>query len=463
MTQPPTAPEAANTRVLLVDDDPDLLRLLSIRLKASGFAIRCADSGPAALAAIAAQRPDIIVTDLRMAGMDGLALFDAVRQQHLSLPVIVLTAHGNIPEAIEATQRGVAGYLTKPYDAGELIAQIRRAVGSSGDAGESRKPAAWRSEILTRSALMEDFLRQAELVAASEVSIFISGPSGAGKELLARAIHQASSRAGKPFVAINCGAIPEQLLESELFGHVKGAFTGAHRDHDGLFQSARGGTLFLDEIGDMPTPLQVKLLRVLEEREVRPVGATRSLPIDVRILSATHRDLHVARSEGRFRDDLYYRLNVVSLALPSLAERREDIPLLAQHFLLRLAARYKRAVTTYSPEAMALLLAAPWPGNVRQLLNVVEQTVALSTTPVIPAALVQRALQDEGGAIESFEEARQRFERDYLVRLLRLTDGKVAQAARLARRNRTEFYRLLARHHLEASAFKDATDPAGQA
>lgn len=445
------------TRVLLVDDDPDLLRLLSIRLKASGFDARCTTSGEAALAALAAQRPDIVVTDLRMPGMDGLALFDAVRQQDLSLPVIVLTAHGSIPEAVEATRRGVSGYLTKPYDAAELIAQIQRAVGQCGGACVAHAETAgeaWRADILTRSTVMEDFLQQARLVAASEVSVFINGPSGSGKELAARAIHKASPRASKPFVAINCGAIPEQLLESELFGHVKGAFTGAHRDHEGLFQSARGGTVFLDEIGDMPTPLQVKLLRVLEEREVRPVGSTRSVPVDVRLISATHRDLNTARAEGRFRDDLYYRLNVVGLVIPALAERREDVPLLAQHFLQRLAVRYKRPVNIFSPEAMELLVRAPWPGNVRQLLNVVEQTVALATTPVIPAALVQRALQDDGQEIESFEEARRRFERDYLIRLLRLTEGSVAQAARLAQRNRTEFYRLLARHHLEAGAFK---------
>jgi two-component system response regulator GlrR len=457
MTQiAPALSAATPIKVLLVDDDPDLLRLLSIRLKASGFDIKCADSGEAALAALDWQRPDIVVTDLRMQGMDGLALFDAVRQRHLSLPVIVLTAHGSIPEAIEATQRGIAGYLTKPYDASQLIAQIQRAVGTSGGAAGNSQNAQWRSEILTRSTLMEDFLQQAQLVAASEVSVFISGPSGAGKELLAKAIHKASPRAGNPFVAINCGAIPEQLLESELFGHVKGAFTGAHRDHDGLFQAARSGTLFLDEIGDMPPPLQVKLLRVLEEREVRPVGSTRSVPVDVRIISATHRDLNAARAEGRFRDDLYYRLNVVSLVIPALAERREDVPLLAQHFLLRLSARYKRATTTFSPEAMELLISAPWPGNVRQLLNVVEQTVALTTTPVIPASLVQRALQGDGDAIEPFEDARRRFERDYLVRLLRLTDGNVAQAARLAKRNRTEFYRLLSRHNLEPGVFKDA-------
>lgn len=458
MNQTSVSPTAAPSpiRVLLVDDDPDLLRLLSIRLKASGFDIRCAGSAEAALATMDLQRPDIVVTDLRMHGMDGLALFDAVRQRHLSLPVIILTAHGSIPEAIEATQRGVAGYLTKPYDAAQLIAQIQRAVGTSGGTPNSSPDAGWRNEILTRSTLMEDFLQQAQLVAASEVSVFINGPSGAGKELLAKAIHRASPRAEKPFVAINCGAIPEQLLESELFGHVKGAFTGAHRDHDGLFQAARGGTLFLDEIGDMPAPLQVKLLRVLEAREIRPVGSTRSLPVDVRIISATHRDLNAARADGRFRDDLYYRLNVVTLAIPSLAERREDISLLAQHFLQRLSARYKRPATTFSPEAMELMITAPWPGNVRQLLNVVEQTVALTTTPVIPASLVQRALQGDGDAIESFEDARRRFERDYLVRLLRLTDGNVAQAAKLAKRNRTEFYRLLSRHGLEPGVFQDA-------
>jgi len=453
MTSSDTPSHTVPIKVLLVDDDPDLLRLLSIRLKASGFDIHCSDGAESALTALEWQRPDIVVTDLRMQGMDGLALFDTIRQHHLSLPVIILTAHGSIPEAIEATQRGISGYLTKPYDASQLIEQIRRAVGTSG--GNSLPgDKTWRTEILTRSSLMEDFLQQAKLVADSEVSVFINGPSGAGKELLAKAIHKASPRAGSAFIAINCGAIPEQLLESELFGHVKGAFTGAHRDHEGLFQAARGGSLFLDEIGDMPMALQVKLLRVLEEREIRPVGSTRSLPVDVRIISATHRDLNAARSEGRFRDDLYYRLNVVSLRIPSLAERREDIPLLAQHFLQRLNARYKRPATAFSPEAMELLMAAPWPGNVRQLLNVVEQTVALTTTPIIPAALVQRALQGDGGAIESFDEAKRRFEREYLVRLLRLTDGNVTQAARLAKRNRTEFYRLLSRHGLEPGIFK---------
>jgi len=286
--------------------------------------------------------------------------------------------------------------------------------------------------------------------------VLVFGESGTGKELLARAIHQASRRRERNFVAVNCGAIPGDLLESELFGHARGAFTGAVQAHKGLFQAADGGTLFLDEIGDMPLPLQVKLLRVLQEGEVRPVGATQSIPVDVRVISATHRDLDSQREQGLFREDLYYRLNVVSLKLPSLAERREDIPLLAVHILGRLAERYRKPPSTLAPDAMALLVAAPWPGNVRQLLNLLEQAVALTPTPVIPATLVAAALKEDAAALVPFEEARKSFERDYLVRLLKITGGNVTQAAQLAKRNRTEFYKLLQRHRLEPGMFKEA-------
>jgi two-component system response regulator GlrR len=294
-----------------------------------------------------------------------------------------------------------------------------------------------------------------KLVADSDASVLIFGESGTGKELLARAIHQASRRRERSFVAVNCGAIPGDLLESELFGHARGAFTGAVQAHKGLFQAADGGTLFLDEIGDMPLPLQVKLLRVLQEGEVRPVGATQSMPVDVRVISATHRDLDSQREQGLFREDLYYRLNVVSLKLPSLADRREDIPLLAVHILGRLAERYRKPPSTLAPDAMALLVAAPWPGNVRQLLNLLEQAVALTPTPVIPATLVAAALKEDAAALVPFEEARKTFERDYLVRLLKITGGNVTQAAQLAKRNRTEFYKLLQRHRLEPGMFKE--------
>jgi two-component system response regulator GlrR len=292
-------------------------------------------------------------------------------------------------------------------------------------------------------------------VAESDASVLIYGDSGTGKELLARAIHRASRRAERPFVAVNCGAIPGELLESELFGHARGAFTGAVAAHKGLFQAADGGTLLLDEIGDMPLPLQVKLLRVLQESEVRPVGSTQAMPVDVRVISATHRDLEEQRASGRFREDLYYRLNVVSLHLPTLAERREDIPLLAAYLLRKLAEQYRKPVPTLAPDAMALLVAAPWPGNVRQLLNLLEQAVALTPTPIIPATLVQNALKEDAAVLVPFEEARKSFERDYLARLMKITGGNVTQAAQLAKRNRTEFYKLLQRHRLEPAMFKE--------
>jgi two-component system, NtrC family, response regulator GlrR len=451
----PPMPTEGRASLLLVDDDPDLLRLLAIRLKANGYAVSAVDSGPRALAAIAASRPDVVLSDLRMSGMDGMALFQEIQASYPGLPVIILTAHGTIPDAVDAVKRGVFGYLTKPYDADELLAQISRALALHGG-GEARSGAGqpWREEIVTRSSLMEDVLSRAQRVAASDASVLIQGDSGTGKELLARAIHRASPRAGQPFVAINCGAIPETLLESELFGHTKGSFTGAIADHKGLFASAEKGTIFLDEIGDMPLALQVKLLRVIETREVRPIGASRAIPIDVRIISATHRDLAREKETGGFREDLYYRLNVVNLRLPSLAERPEDIALLARHFLTVLAPRYGRDKASFAPDALELLGKARWPGNVRQLFNVVEQSVALCPTEVIPAVFVEQAIQVEMHEMTSFEDARKRFERDYLTRLMKLTQGSVSQAARLARRNRTEFYKLLQRHGIEPSMFK---------
>jgi len=444
--------------ILLVDDDPDLLKLISLRLTSAGYRVRTADSGETALATIAVERPATVITDLRMPGIDGLQLFQAIHRQHPALPVIILTAHGTIPDAVSATQRGVFGYLTKPFDSQELLQKVASALKVSGGepAGGDSTAGEWRAGIITRSPRMEDLLRQAKLVADSDASVLIFGESGTGKELLARAIHQASRRRDKPFVAVNCGAIPSDLLESELFGHARGAFTGAVQAHKGLFQAADGGTLFLDEIGDMPLPLQVKLLRVLQEAEVRPVGSTQAIPVDVRVISATHRDLDSQREQGLFREDLYYRLNVVSLKLPSLAERREDIPLLAAHILQRLGERYRKPASTLAPDAMALLIAAPWPGNVRQLLNLLEQAVALTTTPIIPATLVQAALKEDAAALIPFEEARKTFERDYLVRLLKITGGNVTQAAQLAKRNRTEFYKLLQRHRLEPGMFKEA-------
>ena len=444
------------TSLLVVDDDPDMLRLLSMRLTAAGYRVMVVASAESALNQLELERPSLVLSDVRLPGKDGLALFDIVRARHPSLPVILLTAHGTIPDAVEATARGVFGYLTKPFDGKELLEKIAQALALSAPpiAPARRGDEGWRSEIVSRSARMEEVLAEARMVAQSDASVLLRGDSGAGKELLARAIHKASPRAKKPFVAVNCGAIPEALLESELFGHMKGAFTDASSNHKGLFQTADGGTLLLDEIGDMPPALQVKLLRVLQERAVRPLGSSQSIPVDVRIISATHRDLESAMAAGQFREDLYYRLNVVTLALPTLGERREDIALLANHFLSRLATKYGKRLSGFAPEALKALTTAAWPGNVRQLYNVVEQVCALSSTPLIPLALVQRALRTPSIEVLNYADAKQKFEREYLVGLLKLTDGNAADAARLADRNRTEFYRLLQKHALTPGLFK---------
>ena len=284
--------------------------------------------------------------------------------------------------------------------------------------------------------------------------MLVTGASGTGKELLANAIHRASDRAGYPFVAINCGALPENLLESELFGHVKGAFTGAVTANQGLFREAHGGTLFLDEIGDMPMTLQVKLLRALQERQIRPVGSSKSVDIDVRVISATHKDLHKEMEEGSFREDLFYRLNVVNLKLPALKQRSEDIPLLARSLLKQSAERHGVKVTQFSEDAMQLLVKSDWPGNVRQLVNVVEQCVALTQTPVVPLHLVEQALSATRQSWPTLTEARDAFEQKYLFKLLKMTDGNVTRAAELAGRNRTDMHKLMKKHNLDAGDFR---------
>lgn len=445
--------------VLVIDDDQDLLRLLSMRLHAWGFRVSTAASAEEGLARIAVEPPQLVVSDIRLPGKDGLALFDEIRTTRPTLPVILLTAHGTIPDAVHAMSRGVFGYLTKPFDSKELHEKIKQALQLSPVSTwqESGHGEEWREGVVFRSSRMAELMEEARVVAATDASVLIRGDSGTGKEVLARAIHRASRRAKAPFVGINCSAIPEQLLESELFGHVRGAFTGAASAHVGLFQAADGGTLFLDEIGDMPLALQVKLLRVLQDRAVRSVGSTRAEPVDVRVISATHRDLEVAMAEGAFREDLYYRLDVVTLALPRLDDRREDIPLLAAYFVQQLVKKYGKEISGIAPEAMEVLASASWPGNVRQLYNVVEQSCALTTTPLISLTLIQRALRVPTMEALSYADAKQRFERNYLVQLLKLTDGSVADAARIAERNRTEFYRLLQKHELSPEMFRGAS------
>ena len=442
----------ADGKILLVDDDPGLLRLLSIRLRAEGYDIEAVESAHKALAVLNRFSPDLVITDLRMDRMDGIGLLKELQTRSPGLRVIIITAHGTIPDAVTATQHGAFGFLTKPIEKDELMSLVERALKVSGSVEVDED---WASEIITRNQAMKEVMQQAKMVAATDARVLITGDSGTGKELLAQAIHKASDRRNKPFVAINCSAMAENLLESELFGHEKGAFTGATRSHNGLFRSAEGGTLMLDEIGDMPMRLQVKLLRVLQESQIRPVGSTQAVQIDVRVISATHRDLQKLMRQGTFREDLYYRLNVVNIKLPTMDDRREDIPLLVAHFLQQISRESDQERKVYAPEAVEMLVTAEWPGNVRQLFNVVRQNVALSRSPVISGELVQQSLGEHAGKLASFSDARDEFTRNYLSQILQITTGNVSQAARLAKRNRTDFYKLLARHDLNPDAFKN--------
>jgi len=437
-------------RILVVDDDPGLLRLLTIRLRAENYDVEAMENGVQALAAATRFRPDLVISDLRMDQLDGIGLLKELQHRWPGLKVIMLTAHGTIPDAVQATQMGAFGFLTKPVEKQELLDQVQKALRISGFIDTDQD---WRADFITRSPLMEEKLAQAHMVAGTDARVLITGESGTGKELLARAVHKASPRRSRAFVVVNCSAMAENLLESELFGHLKGAFAGADTDHRGLFQAAEGGTLLLDEIGDMPMRLQVKLLRMLQENSIRPIGSSAAVPVDVRVISATRTDLTQLLAGGQFREDLYYRLNVVHIEMPPLSRRREDIPVLVAHFLA-LIARDSGSRKIYAPEAVELLATSDWPGNVRQLQNVVRQNVALSQTPIIPVELVQQSIGGTQGKLPSFDEARDEFTRSYLSQILQITGGNVSQAARLAKRNRTDFYKLLGRHQLVPDDFK---------
>ncbi|ALO40647.1 sigma-54-dependent transcriptional regulator [Pseudoalteromonas phenolica] len=434
----------ANTNLLIVDDDVHFAELLSLRLESLGYQVYLAHRATLALSILQKHAIDVVLTDLRMEHMDGLALFNEINKRFSALPVIIMTAHGSIEEAIKATESGVSGFLTKPID----IAALERLLdGVLERRSSAEKKVGEFHGLFYESDLMHTLAYKLEAISRSQANILIQGESGTGKEVTAQAIHKASAVSEGPFIAINCGAMPANLLESELFGHQKGAFTGATKDKVGLAQLADNGTLFLDEIADMPLDLQVKLLRVLQERKIRPVGAEFEIPINVRILSASHKDLKKAVEAGTFREDLYYRLNVISITLPSLKERPEDIPLLANHFLAKFADK------SFSRDAIAKLVQYPWPGNIRQLHNVVEYAVALTPGKLISLQTINEALPEETGApFIGLNEAKVQFEYEYLQKALAITRGNVAEAAKIAKRNRSDFYKLLKKHNIEPSA-----------
>ena len=446
--------------ILVVDDEEGLLQLVKMRLTAMGFGVTGCTTGRDAIAAAKNNRFDLAITDLRLGSEDGLDVTEELLRMHPGLPVIILTAHGSIPNAVEAMQRGAFGYLTKPFDDKELKAKIEEGLSPQRMRGEIQRLKSLVNElygmdnIVARSPAMQRLLQQVVQVADSDASILLFGETGTGKEVFARVIHSNSRRSKGPFVALNCAAIPETLFESELFGHVRGAFTSAHGAKRGLFQSANGGTLFLDEIGEIPLSMQVKLLRAVQEREVREVGSEISTKIDVRIITATNKDLGEAVKNGSFRNDLYYRISVVPLFLPPLRDRRDDIPLLAQHFLIASAKRANKDLRGFTPAALNRLVTHPWPGNVRELENVVEKASVMTRQDMITPDLLPSMGTSPDAPMKPLTEAKEEFEKTYLKNVLQLTGGNISRAAQFAGRYRADFYKMLKKYGLHPSTTK---------
>ena len=447
----------ADERILVVDDDPSLLTLLQMRLKSLGYAVTSCGTGEAALNRAHEEPYDFAILDLRLPDLNGLGLMEELHLLDSNLPVLILTAHGCIPNAVEAIKKGAYGYLTKPFDDKELSASIDKALGQKRMSQEIQRLQMLVNElygmdkVVARSSEMQALLQQVARVAGTDTTVCISGETGTGKEVIARVIHCNSPRREKPFVAVNCAAIPEGLFESELFGHLKGSFTGAHQTKRGLFHTADKGTLFLDEIGEMPLSLQGKLLRAIQQREILPIGAQVPSKIDVRILAATNSDLEQGVREGRFREDLYYRVQVVPLWIPPLRERRQDIPSLTQFFLKQSTSRLNKPIRGFTPEAMQAMVTYSWPGNVRELENVIERAVVMSAHDMITVELLSLNPGKTHGTIQPLTEAKESFERGYLRDLLRATEGNISRASKIAGRYRADFYKLLKKYGLHPS------------
>ena len=458
---------AAHT-VMVVDDDPSFADLLSMRLRGHGHQVRQAPNLTGAVHLLEEAPVDVVLCDLCLGRESGLDLLPRAHGIHPHLPIIVITSHGTIEGAVEAMRQGAVGFVTKDADDAALLAEIERAVKEGGLRERVAHLETLVGErfafenIIGSAPSMRRVLEQVGRVAQTHSTVLITGESGTGKELIVRALHTHSPRAERPFVAVSCGALPETLLENELFGHVKGAFTGAADQKMGLLSVANGGTLFLDEVGEISLPTQVKLLRVIQEREFTPLGATQPLSVDIRLVSATNRDLKEEVRAGRFRSDLFYRLGVIPIHLPSLHERREDIPLLANHFVRTFNRMLGSEVTGIEPEAMRALVRYNWPGNVRELENVIERAMVMAEGKTVctrdllfDAEMGATVAGGGSGAatILAYKEAKATFERDYLHNLLTTTNGNVSEAARLSGRLRSDLYTMMNRHKVKRAQF----------
>jgi len=445
--------------VLVIDDESGILDTLRILLKNSGFTVETAQGGKPGLDALRATSPDIVLTDIRMPQVSGIDILEAVKQQDPQTPVVLMTAQAELKSAIQAVNRGAFYYILKPFANDELVAILRRAAETRALRSENLhlKREIRRRERhagvmpIGRSKRFVEVITLAEQVAPTESTVLIQGESGTGKEVVARYLHELSARSEGPFFSINCGALPESLLESELFGHVKGAFTGAVRDKQGLFAAARGGTFFLDEIAEMKPSTQVKLLRVLQEREALPVGGVEPIPVDVRVIAATNKDLEEEIRRGAFRSDLFYRLNVIAMQLPPLRERREDIPLLAEAFLQRVAAERGLAPVRLAPEALDAIMAYDWPGNVRELENALEHAAILARNEEIapdclPERITARRAEPLVGEKAHDNPTLEHIERAYIMWVLQNEGGNKSRAAQVLGIDPSTLYRKLSRY-----------------
>ena len=448
--------------ILVVDDDRNLIEVLKVRIESAGYDVTTALREEDAREAVKGQRFDLAVIDLQLERGDGISLMKELHLLAPNLPVIILTAYGTIESAVEAIKQGAFSYITKPFESRDLLFQIEKAMENMRLTGEIRRLKNLLEErydfgnIVARSEKMQAVLEIVSRIAKNDSTVYIQGESGTGKELIAKAIHLASDRKSKPFIALNCAAIPETLLESKLFGHEKGAFTGAIQSARGSFAQAQGGTIFLDEIGDMPLTIQAKVLRVLQERTFYPLGSEKLMEVDVRVLVATNKDLEEEVKKGLFRKDLYYRIHVIPIRLPSLRERKEDIQPLMEHFLKKFSTQMKKEVKGVTPEAMRKLVLYDWPGNVRELENTIEYAMAMTRLDCLTEdyVLQTEVSSAEEPLIRPLREAKDAFERSYLISLLQVTNGNVSDAAGIAGKYRADLYALLAKHNLNPAKFR---------
>jgi two-component system, NtrC family, response regulator GlrR len=449
-------------KILVVDDDQNLLELVKMRLESADYEVTTASREEDALEAVKGQAFNLAIVDLQLKHQDGISLMESLHSVLPEIPVIILTAYGTIESAVEAMKRGAYSYLTKPFNPQDLLFQIDRALEKRRLTSEVQRLKGLLSDrydfsnIVARSGKMQRVLEAVAQIANVDSTVFIRGESGTGKELIAKAIHLASERKDKPFVAINCAAIPETLLESKLFGHEKGAFTGAIRSTKGLFAQAHEGAIFLDEIGDMSLPIQAKVLRVLQERQFYPLGSEKLVEVDVRVIAATNKDLEDQVKQGLFREDLFYRIHVIPIYLPPLRERKEDLPPLADHFIKKFNRQMKKEVKGLSPSALQRLMLHDWPGNVRELENTIEYAVAMTQRDILTDEYI---LQTKGALpgeqpLKPLKEARDDYEKSYLIHLLEICKGNVSQASKLAGKYRADFYDLLKKHDLKLENFK---------